>query len=423
MTVTDTDTFEDPEPTRRQIEFDGWGRYKLPDPETGEMVSWTRVTTLAGAMEDQYHLGRWYKRKVLEGITMDRGLVSLAAQEFETHGPDPQSQEAKKALDKIADHAVSLAGASKGADSGTLLHSITEYRNQGKEAEAQMAAVAAGVQENLDIYTRTLARYQVTVVPDFMERVICVPALKVVGRLDNLVREMGNDLLRVFDLKTQKTLDFGAMKIAIQLAIYANGYAMFNEETWGWEEMPAVDKSVATVCWLPVLEGEDDKVCQLYDVDLEWGWRWAKAAFQTRKARNFKPLTLRPVPARRIILPPAEAPKLKPIELPDQVHLPVTEETVASIAAALPGPRVVESGPVTLVPAQALKEDPRALYQDIAAARVTGVDWSARFRHAVTTEELAEIGRECKAAGSLTPTLVALGKERRAELIKAQAQK
>lgn len=381
--TTDTDTFEDPEPTGRQIEFDGWGRYKLPHPDTGDMTAWTRVTTLAGALEDQYHLSMWGRRKVLEGLVMDRGLLSLAAEAFATYGWDPQTQEAKKALNAITSQAVDTAGAHKGADTGTALHSITEELNQGRDDEAFSRAVDMGLRPNVVAYRDTLRQHQIRVVPEFMERVICVPELKVVGRLDNLVQEMGRELLRVFDLKSQKTMDFGAMKIAIQLAIYANGYAMFDEENWTWREMPKVDKEVATVCWLPVLESQEDKVCQLYDVDLAWGWRWAKASFQTRKARNFKPLTLRRPPST-------------PVRR--------TEETVHSVAAGhnvldkerVLGPAVVSSGPVVLTP--------------VPDAPESGLDWSARFRQAGTTQELAKIGKECKAAGALTPELKELGR-------------
>lgn len=412
----DLDTFEDPEPARRVIQFDGWGRYKLPDPETGKEISWTRVTTLAGALEDQYHLSRWGRRKVLEGIVVDKGLVSLAEQAFQIHGYDPQSTDGKKAVDEVADAAIDVAGAHKGADRGTMLHSVTEDQNQGNRDQALQRAAAEGVEGNLAAYNEALAKYRITVVPDFMERVICVPSLKVVGRLDNLVREMGLDLLRVFDLKSQKTMDFGAMKIAIQLAIYANGYAMFNEDTWEWEEMPLVDKELATVCHLPVLEGLEAKVCHMYDVDLAWGWRWARASFQTRKARNYKPVTRRQPPAfRGAATIPATAPEpaRKAFTVPDQVHHPVSEEAVAALAEAA----VVSSGPVKLVPTTALTEDPRALFQDIESARVQGVDWEARFRHAGTTQELTEIGRECQKVGALTDGLKEIGRKRRLEIL------
>lgn len=372
------DGFEDPDNTRK-IEFDGWGRYKLPHPDRpdGPEVPWTRVTTIAGTLEDRYHLERWGKRKVLEGIVIDRGLVSQAAEVFAEYGADPDVKEAKDRLDKLAGMAIDLAGAHKGADSGTELHSLTEGMNQGTllfEDEAPEHLKA-----NLRAYADTLVQHGISVVPEYMERIICCPELNAVGRLDNLVHEAGTELLRVFDLKTQKTMDFGAMKIAIQLAIYANGYAMFNEETWTWEEMPPVDKALATVCHLPVLAEHEDKACHLYDVDLEWGWRWAKASAQTRKARNSKPVTPRKAAARR--------------------------------------PAVVTSGKVTAHPepgaGSALVE---AIKAELANGQAPGLDWAAMFRQAKTLDELTRAGEECVKAGAMTDELKALGKTRRAEL-------
>jgi hypothetical protein len=113
----------------------------------------------------------------------------------------------------------------------------------------------------------------------------------------------------------------------------------------------------------------------------------------------------------------------KAIPLPEQVHHPVAEETVERIAASV---AVVESGPVKLVPTQPTKDltvdEVRGVYGQIEDARTageSGVDWEARFRQARSTEEITEIGKECKAAGSLTEDLKELGKELRSK-IKAQ---
>lgn len=377
--------FEDPEPARKVVTYDGWGRYKLPDPNTGRERGFTRVTTIASTLEDQYHLNLWGKRKTLEGLVLERGLLAQAAHVFREFGQDPQEREAKKRLDAIAKSACDIAGSSSGAETGTALHAITEDHNQGRFHEAGQEADRRGLSANMRAYVNTLAREEITVLPEFMERLVFVPQLDAVGRLDNLTREKWAALLRVFDLKSQKTMDFGAMKIAIQLAMYANAEAMFNEETWQWEEMPAVDKEIATVCWLPVMEGEEEKVCQLYDVDLAHGWRWAKAAYQTRQWRKVNPLSVR-----------APRPTLK---------------------------AVVSSGPVTLAPVvgietakSAVQEESRAVAETGTTGLKSGLDWEARFRQARTHDELRAAGRECKEAGELTENLKELGKKLGAKL-------
>lgn len=416
------DMFADPEPAKREITYDGWGRYRLPHPDTGKEVGITRVTTVAGALEDQFNLKMWDRRKMLEGLVIDRGPLVLAAQVFKDYGWDPQSREAKDKLDDIAKHILDIADSNAGAKTGTLLHSITEDHNQGEFIRAGQRAAKAGVSGNMLAYVDALARYEIEVLPRYMERVVFIRELNAVGRLDNLTTEMGQPLMRVFDLKSQKSMDWGALKIAIQLAMYANAEAMFNEDTWTWEEMPPVDKEIATVCWLPVLKDQEEKLCQLYDVDLEWGWKWAKASVKVRTARKNKPLTLRVAPSRSLALAaPAVVLEPKPEPEPEGMFRDLTEEDINKVAAGfdvaakervfgphvtedltLDAPPVVASGRVVLVPVQ--NGEPKEL------------DWSARFRQAGTTQELVRVGKECVESGAMTKALKELGNKIRDEI-------
>ncbi|MEV0237605.1 hypothetical protein [Nonomuraea sp. NPDC050786] len=419
--VLDADAFSDPGTGtngKRVVEFDGWGRYKLPDPDSGKLRSWTRVTTLAGTLEDTYNLERWGNRKVLEGIVQDRGLVSQAAEVFKEYGWDPQDSEAKKRLNTIVTSAQHVAGSKKGADLGTQLHELTEKLNQGDPA----LFVPAELVPNLRMYEATLQAEGITILPQYLERIVCIPEFNAVGRMDNISQETAAQVLRVFDLKTQKTMDFGALKIAIQLALYANASAMFNEDTWAWEDMPALDKSLATVCWLPVLEGQEDKVCHLYDVDLEWGWRWAKASFQTRKARGAKPVTRRApraVPAAKspswdlgsVVSTLAEAVADSAAgngREEASVYSGAVADALAKSAASSGASALDGWGSVMLAASRAEKEP------QIQAPE--GLDWEARFRQARSIEELVMAGNACSAAGAMTPELKALGRTLRQEL-------
>lgn len=391
------DAFSDPE-EGRTVKFDRWGRYLLPDLDDGKEVPWTRVTTLAGTLEDSYNLERWKGRKVLEGLVISRGLVSHAAEVFDEYGYDPQTKEARDRLNDIVGRAHKVAKVGAGADKGTELHALTEQISRGEllfDTEAP-----AAYRDHLNAYVTTLAANQIEIVPEYMERLICVPELRVVGRLDALAHEKLAGALRVFDLKTQKDFDFGAMKIAIQLAIYSRGAAMFNEETWEWEAMPpGIDQSVATVAHLPVLDGKPDKICELYDVDLDWGWRWARASFQTREARRAKPVTFRTSGT-------VQQPKVKGRKPRKAAAKKAPQEATMTTA-----PAVVESGPVTLQPTAPFVEMMKA-----ELSGVQGLDWAAIFRQAESPEQLRRAGEECVKAGAMTDELKAIGKARREEL-------
>src|SRR5690606_4192456 len=57
-------------PADRQeaVARDRWGRYLLPDPQTGEIRPFTRTTTLAGTITDTYGIHRWEPRGVARGL-------------------------------------------------------------------------------------------------------------------------------------------------------------------------------------------------------------------------------------------------------------------------------------------------------------------------------------------------------------------
>src|SRR5690606_40709505 len=64
--------------TQAKAKFDQYGRYVLPDPETGEERSWTRATTVANKIADRFGLEQWAKRNVVLGIAAREDLYALA---------------------------------------------------------------------------------------------------------------------------------------------------------------------------------------------------------------------------------------------------------------------------------------------------------------------------------------------------------
>ncbi|HEU4754770.1 MAG TPA: hypothetical protein VFU47_16800, partial [Armatimonadota bacterium] len=272
-----------PEAPARRL-FDGYGRYLLPDPDTGKERAWTRVTTLAKTLEDTHNLEQWGARMAVKGMAMRPDLVAMAAT------LDPNDDDDKKTLNKLAKDAKEAAGSSAGANMGTALHKLTERLDGGERVDAGPMA------RELAAYRECLVREGVKVAPEYLERIICVPELGVAGRLDKLVEGGHGFRLQVADLKTQKSMDFGGLGIAVQQAIYAHAYAIWDPVAMRWEDPPELDQVLATIIWLPVGRG----ICELFDVDLCLGWEWAQLSAKVRGIRKAKPVTRResmvPVP-------------------------------------------------------------------------------------------------------------------------------
>lgn len=259
---------------------DRWGRYMLPDPETGKERAWTRATTLASTLADTHGLNRWQMRMVAKGLGMRQDLLALAAA---AHVDD------KDTLDRVAADAKEAAGSSAGANSGTALHSFTEAVDRGEDR-----AVPDPWRADIEAYCTTLVAHRVTVHPEWIERIVLCPRFAVAGTFDRILT-LADGRRVIGDVKTGKDLSYSWGEIAIQLALYANATHMWNGTAW--ERMPVVDPTEAVVIWLPVGRG----VCELHTVNIVDGWEMAQVAFNVRKWRGRKNLA-RPL----VLVTPAE---------------------------------------------------------------------------------------------------------------------
>lgn len=248
---------------------DRWGRYILTDPETGEEHPWTRATTLADALNDAYGLTKWKMRTVVLGLVKRSDLLDLA------YASDPDDQEQ---LDQLCEDALKAANADTKANQGTALHKFTARLDAG-----QLSRAPRQWKPDLDAYVAFKHDKGILTHPRFIERITAVPSLSVAGTMDRIVKHEG--VPKIADLKTGSLAHKG-MSIAVQLAIYAHGQSLWDQEHGLWQEMPKVSLKEGLVMHLPA--GEVSPA--LYRVDLELGWKMAQIAYQVREWRKDKTL-------------------------------------------------------------------------------------------------------------------------------------
>lgn len=254
-----------PTKTVTEPKRDQWGRYLLPDPQTGKQQAWTRATTIAGTLADRFGLEKWAQRNTVLGIAARPDLYALAI----SCVPEDKNQ-----LEKIVNDAQEAAKSRSGANLGTALHKILERIDSGEDLD-----VPVQWRPDVDAYCNALADNGITMHPEWMERIVILPKTKVAGTLDRLVTVNGT--VYVADLKTGKNaVEYGSGDIAIQLALYANASHMWNGD--GYDPMPTVDKKRALVMHLPVGEAR----CDLWWINIEAGREAATQALWTRDWRK-----------------------------------------------------------------------------------------------------------------------------------------
>jgi hypothetical protein len=253
---------------------DRWGRYVIPNPETGKDQSWTRVTTFAKSIADTFGLTKWELRMSALGLARRPDLIAQAATVV-----DPDNPDAKKLLDRVAADAKEAAGSSAKANLGNALHSFTEQVDLGQSPtipDPYAADVAA--------YRAAMQQAGVEVLPEHVEQIVIIPAVECAGTFDRLVRIGGGYVIA--DLKTGRDLSYSWTEIAIQLACYAHATHAYDPATGELTLMPTVNRSEALVMHLPVGQAR----CTLYRVDIAAGWEAARLCREVREWRKRKDL-------------------------------------------------------------------------------------------------------------------------------------
>lgn len=256
--------------TEDLIPFDQYGRYLIVPQGANKPVPHTRVTTFASTLDDRYGLERWGLRMSALGFVARQDLYARLC----STRPDD-----KTALDKLCGEAKEAAAASAGANMGTALHSMCERIDLGEDI-----TFPAPFDADVKAYRAALEAGGVEILPEYVERYVCLPDLQLGGKLDRIV-SFGSQP-KIADLKTGADLAYSWGTIAVQLACYANAATLYNGRTHKHEPMPDVDKETALVIHLPAGRA----TCTLHFVDIKAGWEAAQHAAWVRQWRKRKDL-------------------------------------------------------------------------------------------------------------------------------------
>lgn len=261
---------------RPEPPIDYLGRYKIPDPVTGEERRWTRATTWAKTVADLFNLNKWEQRMIATGLSMRPDLVISVTAVLATQ--DPDSKEARKKLDSICDRAKEHAKAKSRANIGDALHSLAEAYDLGRP----LPSIPPPFDADIAAYRKAMQAVEVS--RNYVEKIGVIQQFGVAGTMDRLVKLRHAPLPMVGDLKTGRDLSYGWSEIAIQLALYAHADTIYDPVEEKHRPMLKVNQELALVAHLPAGEAR----CTLYLVDIKAGWEMAQLCLIVRNWRNRK---------------------------------------------------------------------------------------------------------------------------------------
>lgn len=255
-----------------EIQRDRWGRPLITPPDGGKPVAYTRISTLAKALDDKTALTQWKCRQTALGLAERPDLVTKA----KAVGSD------KRALNEVVSEALTAAQSDRAANVGTSLHAFTERIDEGHEPK-DLVPMTDPLFLDLVAYREATKGLGMAASELF---VVC-DELQAAGTFDRLVQVPDVGLI-VADVKTGQHEPDYPHGVAQQIAIYAHSTLYTPEEgrVAALSDL-GVRLDVGMLIHLPAERG----VCDLYLIDLEHGWALAKTAVAVRSAYKTKPLT------------------------------------------------------------------------------------------------------------------------------------
>jgi len=250
------------------IPRDRWGRPLIVPAEGGKPIPYTRVSTLAKALDDKTALTNWKCRQVVIGMGTRADLVAVAQS---VRGDD-------RKLDEVVKDAMTAAESERAANLGTALHALSEQVDAGADIESLPEFARA----DLAAYKQALTGIEMLAAEMF----VVTDEVQAAGTFDRLVR-LPDGRIVVADLKTgrhEPRYPHGATQ---QIAVYSRGH-LYDPEKHRVGHLPTlgIDQSVGLLIHMPAGTG----TCDLYLLDLNVGWGLAQVSLAVREAFKKKPI-------------------------------------------------------------------------------------------------------------------------------------
>lgn len=246
--------------------------YAADGSDKGKLYS--RITTYIDCLSDRTQLEKWRARIVLTGLAVDyhdnRGL----SEELLIDALLDENLDDRSAMDALVEAAFTAGDGHLKAEQGTDMHRITEAWDR-MEPLPEM-----GERECRDFNAWVRLMDEHRLVPVDIERRCVIDELKVAGTPDRTYWWPERGELVMGDLKTG-SIDYGAGKMAMQLAIAAHG-KWYDPDTYQRSEI-----GVSTTHGLIVHVPNGEGTATLYVADLTEGWRGvSELARPVREWRN-----------------------------------------------------------------------------------------------------------------------------------------
>lgn len=239
---------------------------------------YTRVSTLAGALDDKSSLIDWSAANAMVGMIKDPSIAAQVGSLASKYDNPWYVPEGKKALKPLIKRAQESGGSDRASGLGTSVHEFTEVIDEGRWPEYAPTELVPW----LHAYRERMSEFECL----GMEVFVVNDELKTAGSFDRVWR-MPDGRVVVADLKSGRSDSSYPLKVSLQVALYANS-ERYDQVTGERSPIhPDLDLTTGLLVHAPILGGGKPEV-KVYELDLVKGMELARLAVQVREARSWE---------------------------------------------------------------------------------------------------------------------------------------
>lgn len=239
--------------------------------------AYTRISKLAGMLDDSQGLIDWVAAHAMLGLVKDEGLHARVTHLSIAH-KRPWYSSGKKPLKELVNRAKDKGGASLASDMGTAFHGVCEEVDKGNVP----GYVPRGMQPWVDARKAALEEFE----PVLIEPFIINDQLKAAGNPDRYLRHKKTGIVYAADDKTGADEPEYPLKVTIQVAVASRG-SLYDQKT-GKRTPIECDQSRGILIHTPILTETPEST--LYWLDLDKGWELAELAAEVRDKKKIAKL-------------------------------------------------------------------------------------------------------------------------------------
>lgn len=277
--------------TDYSVARDRWGRpYVTQNGETlkydkgrrtpNNATAYSRISTLAGALDDKSNLIDWTAARAMIGLVKSESLFAQVAHLASAHRDPWAVPEAKKPLKELVQRATDLGGASDASGDGTAFHGLAEvWDKTGIRPEFMPRRLEPWIEARQE----ALQDWE----PVLVEPFVVIDEIQIAGSPDRFLRHKKTGIVVCADDKSGASDPDYPLKVTIQVAAASRG-EQYDQRT-GKRTRIDCDQDVGLLIHTPIRSTGNPR-STVYSLDLQAGWKYAKLAVEVREARKFPKL-------------------------------------------------------------------------------------------------------------------------------------